>query len=79
MNINVDSETLKNLENAENDTTVPNVTINTELGTLHVLYDNETIDSIGTIYLADDKSLYLKFANSKNEKFAYKISDGITF
>ena len=76
-NINVDAETLKSLENAENDTSVPDVTLDKEFGTVEVIYTDETTETLGTVYIGSDKALYLKFDNNKNTDAAYKLTDSI--
>ena len=79
INIDVDAETLKALENAENDTAVPDVTLDMPLGTVEMIYTDETTETIGTVYLGEDKALYLKFENNKNKDAAYKLSDSCLF
>lgn len=76
-NINVDVETLKSLENAENDTSVPDVTLDKKFGTVEIIYTDKTKETLGTLYLSSDKALYLKFDNNKNKDAAYKISNSI--
>lgn len=73
--INFDAETLKTLENAENDETVPDAKLLTSCGTVKIVYADDTAESIGTIYLGSDGALYLKFSNSKNEDAAYKFAE----
>lgn len=73
--INFDAETLKALEDAESDETVPDAKLLTNCGTIKIFYADDTVESIGTIYLGSDSALYLKFSNSKNEDAAYKLAD----
>lgn len=73
--INFDAETLKAIENAESDDTVPDAKLITNCGTMKIFYADDTTESIGTIYLGSDSALYLKFSNSKNKDAAYKLSD----
>lgn len=73
--INFDTETLKALEDAESDETVPDAKLLTNCGTIKIFYADDTVESIGTLYLGSDGALYLKFSNSKNEDAAYKLAD----
>jgi len=73
--INFDAETLKALEDAENDETVPETNLKSSFGTLKIVYDDGTIETVGKVYLGSDKALYLKFSNNKNKDAAYKLAD----
>lgn len=77
MNIDIDAEMLKELENAENDTTIPDATLDMALGTVEIIYSDESTETIGTVYIGSDKALYLKFNNNKNKDAAYKLQESI--
>lgn len=77
MNIDIDADTLNELENAENDGTVPDVDFDMAFGTVEIIYSDETTETIGTAYIGSDKALYIKFDNNKNKDAAYKLSESI--
>jgi hypothetical protein len=75
--LDIDAETLKALEEAENDATVPDDTLDMTFGTVEIIYTDNTSETIGTVYLGSDKAPYLKFDNNKNKDAAYKLSDSL--
>lgn len=75
--INFTADDLKDLENAENDETIPEAKLLTNLGTIKIFYDDGTSEDIGTVYHASDNSLYLKFNNSQNKYAAHRISKNV--
>ena len=77
INISFDAEFLKDLENIENNESVSDDSLKLLFGTLKIIYDDGTDETVGQVYLGSDSALYLKLSNSENEDSAYKISDSI--
>ena len=77
INISFDAEFLKDLENIENNESVSGDSLKLLFGTLKIIYDDGTDETVGQVYLGSDSALYLKFSNSENKDAAYKISDSI--
>lgn len=75
MDVNFDKQDIKELLDAEKNATVPDVKMKTSFAELIAIYNDNTDDIFGTIYIGEDDCYYLQFANSKVEGAAFKMSD----
>lgn len=75
VDVDIDNEMISQLDEIENNSTVPETELNTELATINVVYENDTEEVFGTIYIGSDNAFYLKLSNSKNKDVAFKMAD----
>ncbi len=59
----------------EKNATVPETKLSTKFADITAVYDDNTEEIYGTIYIGEDNGYYLEFANSTVEGAAYKMSD----
>lgn len=75
IDINVDNETIDGLDEIEKNSTVPNALLSTTFGTINVIYEDNSKEVIGTIFIGDDGAYYLKLESNEDKNVAFKITD----
>lgn len=75
MDITSDKNSIAELSELEKEATVPETNLSTKFADITAVYDDNTEDIYGSIYIGDDGGYYLKFANSEVEGAAYKMTD----
>ena len=75
MDITDDESKIAELTELAKNVTVPETNLNTKFADITAIYDDNTEDIYGTIYIGDDGGYYLKFSNSEVEGAALKMSD----
>lgn len=75
VNIDVDLETISDLNEFESDIEIKDNKINNPIGTLISVYTDDTEETIGTVHLDKNKSYYLEYKNKSKGTVIIKISD----
>lgn len=75
MNVDFDENDINEILEAKNSATVPDVKMKMSLADLIVIYNDDSEDVFGTLYIGEDDCCYLQFANSNVEGAAFKIPD----
>lgn len=75
MDITTDESKIAELLELEKNATVPETKLSTKFADITAVYDDNTEEIYGTIYIGEDNGYYLEFANSTVEGAAYKMSD----
>lgn len=75
MDITTDESKIAELLELEKNATVPETKLSTKFADITAVYDDNTEEIYGTIYIGEDNGYYLEFANSTVEGAAYKLSD----
>ncbi len=75
INIDVNSEAISDLNEFENNPEVENEKINNPIGTMNVVYIDDTEDIVGTIHLGENNSYYLEYKNKSNKTVMIKLND----
>lgn len=75
IDITTDENRIAELSELEKNAAVPEVNLITKFADITAVYDDNTEDVYGSIYIGDDKGYYLQFANSAVEGAAYKMTD----
>lgn len=75
MDITTDESKIAELLELEKNATVPETKLRTKFADITAVYDDNTEEIYGTIYIGEDNGYYLEFANSTVEGAAYKMSD----
>jgi len=75
MDITTDESKIAELLELEKTATVPETKLSTKFADITAVYDDNTEEIYGTIYIGEDNGYYLEFANSTVEGAAYKLSD----
>lgn len=69
-----DNQNFDFIDNIKNCKDIPKVTIGEEIGSIQIKYVNkEKAIMFATLYLGGNGSIYAKYINSKNDKYAYKL------
>ena len=69
-----DTQNFDFIDNIKNCKDIPKVTIGEEIGSIQIKYVNkEKAIMFATLYLGGNGSIYAKYINSKNDKYAYKL------
>lgn len=75
MDVNFDEKDINEILEAKNSATVPDVEMKMSLANLIVIYDDDSEDVFGTLYIGEDDCCYLQFADSKVKGAAFKMPD----
>lgn len=75
MDITTDESSISELLELEKNATVPETKLNTKFADITAVYDDNTEEIYGTIYIGEDNGYYLEFSNSPVKGAAYKLSD----
>lgn len=75
MDITTDENKIAELLELEKNATVPEINLNTKFADVTAVYEDNTEDIYGSIYIGEDKGYYLQFAHSTVEGAAYKMTD----
>lgn len=75
MDINFDENDINEILEAKKSATVPDVEMKMSLANLIVIYDDDSEDVFGTLYIGEDDCCYLQFADSEVEGTYFKMPD----
>lgn len=75
MNIDFDENDINEILDAKKNATVPDVEMKMSLANLIVIYDDDSEDVFGTLYIGEDDCCYLQFADSEVEGASFKMPD----
>lgn len=75
MDINFDENDINEILEAKKSATVPDVEMKMSLANLIVIYDDDSEDVFGTLYIGEDDCCYLQFADSEVEGASFKMPD----
>ena len=75
MDITSDESKTSELLELEKNAKIPETKLSTKFADITAVYNDNTEEIYGTIYIGEDNGYYLKFANSTVEGAACKISN----
>ncbi len=75
MDITTDESSISELLELEKNATVPDTNLKSKFADVIAVYNDNSEDIYGAIYIGEDKGYYLQFANSNVEGAAIKITD----
>lgn len=75
MDVDFDEKDITEILDAKESSTVPDVKMKMSLAELIAVYDGDSEDVFGTLYIGEDDCCYLQFADSKVEGAAFKMPD----
>ncbi len=75
MDITTDESSISELLELEKNATVPDTNLKSKFADVIAVYNDNSEDIYGAIYIGEDKGYYLQFANSNVEGAAIKMTD----